>query len=108
MATLLFLILVPALAGCASDPCATLCVDVAFRLDECLPEWGLTWEELGAESRPDWRTRCQNEWDAVRSGLEAREIPASEDQCADAGADLSGLQAGADGACDELRALYLD
>jgi hypothetical protein len=81
-------------------------VDVAVSVETCLPEWGLSWEALGADSRKDWRTRCQNEWDEVRSGLEGREIPASEDQCTDATDDLAAMEPA--GACDELRALYLD
>lgn len=108
LATLLLSILVPAMAACASDPCNTLCVDVSHGLDECLPGWGLTWEEVGAESRPNWAAGCQNEWDEVRSLLEARELPAAEDQCADARTELQRLQGAEDGACDELRVLYLD
>ncbi|MDP2317282.1 MAG: hypothetical protein Q8P41_30625 [Pseudomonadota bacterium] len=108
MATLLFLILVPAMAACASDPCNALCLNVALGLDECLPGWGLTWEEVGAESRVDWRVQCQNDWEEVRSGLEARELPAAEDQCTDAAGDLDALQTAEDAGCAELRALYLD
>lgn len=108
LATLFLLIVVPAMAACASDRCSTLCVEVGSALDECLPEWGLTWEELGAESRADWRVRCQDEWDEVRSGLEARELPASQDQCIAGSDELAALRAAEDGACDELRALYLD
>ncbi len=108
LATLLLSILVPAMAACASDPCSTLCVDVSRGLDECLPAWGLTWEEVGAESRSNWLIGCQNEWDEVRSSLEARELPAAEEQCADARIELDRLQAAEDGACDELRVLYLD
>jgi len=81
-------------------------VDVAASLETCLPEWDVSWESLGAESRGGWRSRCQNEWDEVRSGLEAREIPAAEDQCDDAGNDLADIESM--GTCDELRALYLD
>ncbi|MFN7142716.1 MAG: hypothetical protein ACK4YP_03000 [Myxococcota bacterium] len=104
MATLL-LFVTSALMGCADDPCNALCVDVALALDECRPEWGLTWEALGAESRVDWRTRCQNDWDVVRADLETREVPAAEDQCIDAAADLANL--GDDTSCDVLRALYV-
>ncbi len=101
------LCVVSALSGCSDDPCAQLCLDLVEQLDECRPEWGLTWEAFGAESRADWRTRCQNDWDTVRADLEAREVPAAEDQCLDASADLVALQDG-DTTCDVLRALYVE
>ena len=96
------------MAACATDRCSTLCGELSNSLNQCLPAWGLTWEELGAESRVDWRLRCQNEWDEVRSGLEVRELTASQDQCLDASTELRTLTAAEDGACHELRALYLD
>lgn len=108
LATLLFLSLVPAIAACASDPCTTLCTDVSRGLDECLPSWGFTWEGVGADSRSEWVGACQGEWDEVRSSLEARELPPAEQQCTDARAELDRLRAAEDGACDELRVLYLD
>jgi hypothetical protein len=89
------------LSACGSDPCRTLCVDLAVELDACVTEWGTGWEELGADSRREWRTACQADWDAQRSTLEAREVPAAESACDDAALEL------ADVGCDELRALYL-
>jgi hypothetical protein len=104
LATIL-LFVVSALWGCSDDPCVTLCTDVAFRLEECSPGWGVTWEAFGAETRADWRLRCVSEWDTVRADLEAREVPAAEDQCTDAAGDLAALGASE---CDVLRALYLE
>ena len=89
------------LAGCGTDSCAALCTSVASRIDACRAEWGASWEDFGANSRREMRVDCQDEWDATRADLEAREIPAADDQCDDAQAELDSL------GCDELRALYL-
>jgi hypothetical protein len=88
-------------AGCADDPCRTLCTEVAEAIDECRPEWGVTWEELGATRKAGWRNACQTAWDTSRAELEAREVTASEDQCTDGSEELADLD------CDALRALYL-
>jgi hypothetical protein len=61
----------------------------------------LDWADLGADNRRAWRLSCQSEWDAQRSDLEAREIPAAEDACVDASETLDSL------GCAELRALYV-
>ena len=105
MATILFLF--AGGLGACSDPCTTLCETLALELDTCQTEWGLTWEAFGADSRVDWRTRCENDWDGVRADLEAREVPAAEDQCQDAAADLNALSPEGD-RCDVLRALYVE
>ncbi len=90
------------LSGCLADPCNTLCLDVALRLDDCRDAWGLAWEDLGAPSRAGWRTDCQAAWDDTRAGLEARQVPGAEATCEDASATLE------DATCDELRALYVE
>ncbi len=61
----------------------------------------MAWDDLGADSRRVWRLSCQAEWDAQRSELEAREIPAAEDACVDGSVTLEEL------GCAELRALYV-
>ena len=76
-------------------------MSVARELDGCLPDWGLTWEDLGAESRSDWRLDCQGDWARARATLEARQVPAAESTCEDADVDLSALT------CDDLRAMYV-
>jgi hypothetical protein len=88
--------------GCFADPCTTLCLDAALRLDQCRDAWGLTWEDLGAPSRAGWRTGCQSAWDDTRAGLEARQVPGAEATCEDAAVTLDLAT------CDELRALYVD
>ncbi len=100
LATLLVCIVL--LTGCSPDPCDELCIDVADEISPCLPSWGVGWEELGAEGARAWRTECQAGWDAARADLEARELPAAEDQCTDAQAALGELD------CATLRVLYLD
>ena len=101
LATFLFLLQ----AACGGDPCRQLCVSTAARLDGCLDEWGVTWEELDASSRSNWRSGCQAEWEDVRADLEARELSPAEDQCTDADEDLAALTDAE--ACDTLRVLYL-
>jgi hypothetical protein len=92
----------PGLPACFADPCTTLCLDVALRLDDCRDAWGLTWQDLGASSRAGWRTDCQAAWDDARAGLEARQVPGAESTCEDAATTLDGAT------CDELRALYVN
>ncbi|MFZ5475977.1 MAG: hypothetical protein ACOZNI_04320 [Myxococcota bacterium] len=87
--------------GCGGDPCRDLCADVAGRIEECRGEWGASWEDFGADSRRAFRTDCQNEWDETRAELEAREVPAADEQCEDAVTTLAAMS------CDEVRALYL-
>ena len=94
-----FLLLV--VSGCGTDPCRGLCLDVALALDECREGWGTTWEDLGAASRRDFRTTCQEDWDATRADLEARQLPAAEEECSAGKAELATMT------CDDLRALYL-
>ena len=83
------------------DPCQDLCVSVARELDDCMPDWGLTWEDLGAETRAAWRLDCQSDWSRARATLEARQVPAAESTCEEAEEDLTALT------CDDLRAMYV-
>lgn len=87
--------------ACSTDPCTSLCANVAKRLDGCRGEWGATWEDLGAVSRADLRQTCQDEWDITRGEIPTRQIPEAQDACDAATSDL------ANASCDELRALYL-
>jgi hypothetical protein len=99
-AVLAMLVGLAPVSGCG-DPCQDLCVTVARELDACMPDWGLTWEDLGAESRAAWRLDCQDDWARARATLEARQVPAAESTCEDADADLVGYT------CDDLRAMYV-
>ena len=69
-------------------------------MGECREGWGYTWEDLGAESQAGYRDACNNDWDASRAVLEARQIPDAEDRCAVAADTLDALT------CAELWALY--
>ncbi len=70
--------------GCVTDPCRSLCVDVAASVDGCIAEWGVTWPDIGATTRRAWRVECQDAWATTRAGMEVRQIPAAEGACADA------------------------
>ncbi len=108
LATLL-LCVVSALWGCSDDACVALCTNTARDLEQCRQAWGVSWETLGAESQADWSAGCQNEWDGVRADLEAREVPAADDQCSDAQSDINAVGDGSlETRCDVLRALYVN
>ena len=87
-------------AGCAADPCRTTCADLARSFGACLDGWGLTWEDLGATSRAEWRAECSADWESARAELEARQLDDAEGRCDEASATLAELD------CAELWALY--
>ncbi len=89
------------LAGCSSDPCASLCVELAREVDACHAAWGTTWDDLGASTRAAWRATCQDDWAIVRADMEPRQVSAAEDACATTSDAL------AEQGCDELRAVYV-
>ncbi len=89
------------LAGCASDPCASLCAELARELDTCHDVWGTTWEDLSAPSRAAWRADCQDDWAIVRADMEPRQVSAAEDACATTSDSLS------EPSCEALRGVYL-
>ncbi len=89
------------LAGCSSDPCASLCVELAREVDACQASWGTTWDDLGAPTRAAWRSSCQEDWAIVRADMEPRQVSAAEEACATT-SDALGEQG-----CDELRAVYV-
>jgi len=94
------------LAGCGTDSCERLCVEVGLRLDECLDEWPTDWGEVDAGSRAEFRRSCQDDWSTVRADLEPRELDDGLDQCADSSRALTRMGRSRT-SCDQLRALYL-
>jgi hypothetical protein len=95
-----------ALAGCSQDQCYTLCASVGSRLDDCLDQWPVGWEEEGARSAKAFRVNCQNQWSDLRADLAPRELSDALDQCTEAVDELERMDS-QDRTCDELRALYL-
>jgi hypothetical protein len=95
-----------ALAGCGTDNCERLCVEVGQRMDSCLDEWPTDWGEVDADSRVDFRKTCQDEWSSVRADLEPRELDDGLDQCEDSSLALDRMGRSRT-TCDQLRALYL-
>ena len=94
------------LAGCGTDSCERLCVEVGQRLDTCLDEWPTDWGEVDARSRVDFRRTCEDEWSTVRADLEPRELDDGLDQCEDSSLALDRMGRSRT-TCDQLRALYL-
>lgn len=67
----------------------------------------MEWEDFDASGKSNFRKRCDNRWDEVRSNLEPRELEDARDQCDQSLDDLRRVQT--DGTeCDLLRALYVD
>jgi hypothetical protein len=91
------------IAACGADACETLCIRTTQRLAGCLDQWSGTWEDLGADSRSEFRDQCENDWAQTRTDLEPREVNLAVDACDEAVDMLLELQG-----CDELRALYLE
>ncbi len=85
--------------GCVTDPCRALCVDLAASVEGCLPGWGVTWSQVGVDSRRAWRVACQDAWAATRASMEVRQVPAAEDACADASGALEAAS------CDDVAAM---
>ena len=72
------LVLLPA---CASDPCRSLCSDLTSTMAGCLDDWGYTWEDLGADSRSQYKASCLADWETTRANLETRQVSDAEDRC---------------------------
>ena len=104
LATIPLLVLL--IAGCKDDPCEQLCQRTTNRLAECMEDWPVGWDDFDSTSRANFRVRCENRWDEVRSGLEPRELEDARDQCDETVSDLSALQKSGED-CDHLRALYI-
>ena len=68
----------------------------------CMEDWSASWDDLGAASRQDFRSSCQEDWDSLRAGLESRETQQALAQCEDATAEVQELS------CESLRAMLLD
>ena len=92
------------LAGCATDPCESLCTDVSNSLNQCLKDWPTNWTEFDYSSAGNYRSNCESRWFANRSGLESRELDDAYEQCEESAALLDKM--GADD-CNYLRAIYL-
>ena len=94
-------------AGCKPDPCEQLCQRTTNRLAVCMQDWPVDWDDFDSTSRANFRTRCDNRWDEVRSSLEPRELEDARDQCSETLSEIAELrQNGED--CDHLRALYIE
>jgi hypothetical protein len=91
-----FVVLLGGVSACGADACETLCYRTSLRLAACLGSWSATWEDLGADSRAEFRSQCENDWAQTRADLEPREVNLAVEM-------LNEMQG-----CDELRALYLD
>lgn len=52
--------------GCA-DTCKEMCRFAADYYDDCLPEWNSDWENLGYDSKADFRTACIDSANTGRS-----------------------------------------
>lgn len=100
------MVLAGAVLGCGADACESLCDDVALLLDECVDDWPLTWDELGAGGRVAYRNECRQDWSNLRADLESWELDDALAQCEEGSAALQRLTTNAT-SCDELRALYL-
>jgi len=94
------------LAGCKEDPCEQLCQRTTNRLAVCMEDWPVGWDDFDSTSRGNFRVRCDNRWDEVRSGLEPRELEDARDQCDETLSDMTALQREGED-CDYLRALYI-
>ncbi len=94
--------------GCTSDACRLLCATTAQRLEECLPEWGATWEDFDATSRVDYGDRCRAQWDDERLTLELRQLDVANGECTTADDELTGNNGADKLSCDELRPLYVE
>ncbi len=99
--SLLIAAALPWISACGADDCETLCSRAAGRVDRCLEGWSVTWADLGAESRSDWRVRCQDDWAATRADLEPREVQLAVEACGDTLSVLPDLT------CADLEAVYL-
>jgi hypothetical protein len=93
--------------GCKPDPCEQLCDRVANRLSECMQDWPIGWDDLDATSKANFRKRCNNRWDEVRSRLEPRELEDAREQCSETSQALTRLRAENE-VCDQLRAVYVE
>ena len=91
------------LCACGADACETLCYRTTLRLSRCLDQWSASWEDLGADSQPEFRKQCENDWAQTRADLEPREVNLAVDACDEAVDMLLEVEG-----CDELRALYLE
>ncbi len=95
------------LGACKPDPCEQLCDRVANRLAVCMDDWPVGWDDLDATSKSNFRRRCSNRWDEVRSGLEPRELEDARDQCEETNAEMQSLRQSGD-ECDYLRVVYVE
>ncbi len=92
------------LTACGADACETLCFRTTQRLATCLEQWSASWEDLGADSRSQFRRQCENHWDQTRTDpeMEPREVRLAVEECEEGVDELLELEG-----CDVLRAAYL-
>ncbi len=97
------MLLAALLLSCAQDPCSQACAVVSRRLNRCMENegWSLTWQDLGATDRADFRDNCRDSWDLAQADLETRQSDAADEACEIVVADVPNLS------CEELRALYV-
>lgn len=93
------------LPACGADDCEVLCEDVATLLDECVDDWPMTWDELGANGRISYRNECRENWSDLRADLESWELDDALAQCDEGRSELNRTAASAS-SCDQMRALY--
>jgi len=96
---LLFLVL----TGCG-DECEQACQTVTTELRNCIRDrdWVTTWEDLGADSRANFRQQCEETWEQDSTDLENREIQQALETCEVVNASAGSLN------CEEWRALYVE
>ncbi len=96
--------LLAVLVTCSQDPCTQACAVLSRNLNQCIvnDDWSLTWQDLGATSRTDFRDNCQDDWDRAQAELETRQSDAADDACEVVVADVPRMS------CQELRALYVE
>jgi len=93
-------------SGCRADSCERLCDRLGNRLDQCLVDWPISWEDLDATSKTDFQQTCWAGWATTRTALEPRQLDDALKQCGESVADLAAMRQ--DGSvCDQLRALYI-
>jgi hypothetical protein len=83
----------PALWGCADDPCDGFCAAAQRRVESCLEERGLSYTDAGYTDAADWRNFCGT-WVWTQGVLQSTEI-----------ACIEGWQA-LEGSCEDVDAIW--
>jgi len=82
-----------------ADRCEKLCIDISFRIDECMDPT-MTWDDFGARTRQEYARGCRQDWGSTSNGLTSRELELALGVCGDTRDQL------ATWSCDEVLALY--